>query len=376
MKRNNALVLSLLALGLTATAAEPEIGSANLDDGYTLVWQDLFNAGELNRDRWNVQVVSNPANNELQYYRDNEANVRVGLDDEGNSCLILTAIREEYNTRHFTSGRVTTEGKVNFTHGKIEASLKIPKTYKGLWPAFWMMGEDYGERGWPRCGETDIMEMGNSAGFRKNEGESYFNGACHWGFYNEDWQYPNYAKASNWDYSLQDGEFHLFTCYWTPDYFKMYVDLDKYPDSPCYFEMGITTPEGEENDPSQDIDWSAWRYFHKPQHILLNLAVGGHFPGITKADGITALNDENGQQASYYINYVKVYQRGSSVDPKETLYSKVPGDSQEEAIENLTVDNTNAPVEFFTLDGREVKNPSTGLFIRRQGSNVEKAIIK
>ncbi|MCF0213794.1 MAG: hypothetical protein HUK13_05020 [Muribaculaceae bacterium] len=73
---------------------------------------------------------------------------------------------------------------------------------------------------------------------------------------------------------------------------------------------------------------------------------------------------------------MKVYQQGSSVDPKETLYSKVPGDSQEEGIETLTVDNTNMPVEFFTLDGRAVKNPSTGIFIRRQGSNVEKVIIK
>mgnify|MGYP004514311545 CR=1 FL=1 len=129
-------------------------------DGYKLVWKDNFDGSALNRDYWNVEVNgSGCGNNELQYYVDNADNVAVR---DGN--LVITARRQDYDGHAFTSGRVNTCGKVGFTYGIVEARIKLPKTANGLWPAFWMMGDDIKECGWPACGETDVLEMGHADG--------------------------------------------------------------------------------------------------------------------------------------------------------------------------------------------------------------------
>ena len=308
-------------MALPTYAAQPQEGTGETD-GYKLVWQDLFDGEELNMNRWNIEVNgSGGGNNELQYYTDRSENVRVGDDGEGNGCLILTARREDYKGKNFTSGRVNSMGKIAFTHGKIEAAIKLPKTANGLWPAFWMMGNDYSKVGWPRCGETDIMEMGNSEGIRNGAQERFFNGACHWG---QGWPNASYAKSTTKSYSLQDGEFHLFTCIWDENSIKMYVDLDKTPVQNPYYAIDIP-----QDDP--DNEWSAGNYFHKDNFILFNLAVGGNFTGIHDANNITALNDDNGQEASYYINYVKIYQKGldnenqSFADAGDSLDELDPG---------------------------------------------------
>lgn len=273
-----------------------ESGSGETD-GYTLVWQDLFNGEVLDETAWNIEVNGDGGGNqELQYYR--RENVSVGKDEaSGRNCLILTAKRENYANRSFTSGRINSMHKKFFRHGKIEAFIKLPKTADGLWPAFWLMGNDYSQVGWPRCGEIDILEMGNSAGIRNRTQDRYFNGACHWGFYRNG-AYPNYAKASTWSYSLQDDEFHLFTIIWDQERIRMFVDMDRRPETPPYYEMGITGTDG---------DWAVGHYFHHEFFILFNLAVGGHFTGILNPGGITAL-PENGS-ASMYVDFVKVYQK-------------------------------------------------------------------
>lgn len=264
-------------------------------DGYNLVWADYFNNGTLDTSVWNVEVNGNGGgNNELQYYA--AENVTVGDDGSGRGCLILTAKKEESHGKHFTSGRLNTNKKKAFTHGKIESSIKLPKTANGLWPAFWMLGNDFNEVSWPRCGEIDILEMGNSSGIKSGKQEYVFNGACHWGFY-KDGSYPNYAKTTTNSYSLQDGEFHLFTMIWDEQAIKMYLDLDKYPDAAPYFAMNITDVNG---------DWAVGKYFHHDFFIVYDLAVGGNFPGIRNADSITALADG---ERSMYIDYVKVYQK-------------------------------------------------------------------
>lgn len=303
-----------LLLALPGYAALPQVGSGEID-GYKLVWQDLFDAESLNDLRWNIEVNgAGGGNNELQYYTDRPENVRIGDDGEGNSCLILTARRENYKNRNFTSGRVNTMNFVTFTHGKIEASIKLPTTANGLWPAFWMMGNDYSSVGWPACGETDIMEMGHSDGIRNGTSDRYFNGAAHWG---PAWPNHSYAKSSTKAYSLQDGEFHLFTLIWDENKFRMYVDLDRNPKQVPYYEMGITC-----DNPSEP--YSAGNFFHKENFIIFNLAVGGNFPGIHDAANITALNEENGQEASMYINYLKIYQRED--EPNASLFSAVDSD--------------------------------------------------
>lgn len=273
-----------------------------VNDGYRLVWEDHFNRSSLDSSVWNIEEgETGNGNNELQYYR--AENVSVGTDSaSGRDCLILTARRENWGGRAFTSGRVNTKNKKAFTHGKIEALIKLPSTANGLWPAFWMMGNDYDQVGWPRCAEIDIVEMGNEGGISAGTQDRYLNGACHWGYYKDvgdgNIVCPDYARHSTWPHSLQDGEYHLFTLVWDESSVKMYVDCDKHPEASPYFEMDITCKKD---------DWGSGHYFHHDFFIIFNLAVGGNFTGIHDSCAVTAL--PSGSEASMYVDYVKVYQK-------------------------------------------------------------------
>ena len=321
MKTTGLIASALMTMALPAMAAEPQNGTGETD-GYKLVWQDLFDGESLNLDRWNIEVNGDGGGNaELQYYTARLDNVRVGDDGEGNGCLILTAKKEVYNGKQCTSGRITTKNKIAFKHGKIEAAIKLPQTANGLWPAFWMMGNDFDQVGWPRCGETDIMEFGNATGIANGTQDRYFNGACHWGTaWNDHRQYANPITNS---YSLQDGEFHIYTCIWDQDKVAMYVDLDRNPNASPYYIMTIPETTTDQTHPGY--------YFHKENFILFNLAVGGNFPGIWDINGITALNEGNNYQQSMYVNYVKIYQKGTSdestnfADPGDTTMGGVDG---------------------------------------------------
>lgn len=259
---------------------------------YKLVWSDEFDGTELNRKYWNVEVNGDGGGNgELQYYADRPQNVSV---KDGN--LVLTARRESYRGKSFTSGRVNSNKKIVFAKGKIEASIKLPKTYKGLWPAFWMMGNDYNELGWPKCGETDILEMGHKDGYETvDKSERYFNGALHWG---PQWGVTgDYTAQSTAPYSLQDGQYHKFSCVIDDEHIYMYLDDLAEP----YMAFDLSA---DKNSPD---DWyNTYTQFTKDQFILFNLAVGGDlFPGISDPAGITAFTDE----ASMYVDYVRVYQK-------------------------------------------------------------------
>lgn len=322
MKKTNFLIATALLVSPLAMAASSQNGTGETD-GYKLVWQDLFDANELNLQRWNIEVNGDGGgNNELQYYTDRTDNVRLGDDGKGNGCLILTAKKEVYGGRQVTSGRITSKNKIAFKHGKVEAAIKLPKTANGLWPAFWMMGNDYDQVGWPRCGETDIMEFGNATGIQNGTQDRYFNGACHWG---QSWEnHPNYARAVTYQYSLQDDEFHIYTLIWDEEKVAMYVDLDKYPDAEPYYIMTI---------PATNDTNSPGYYFHKENFILFNLAVGGNFTGIWDINQITALNESNDYQASMYVNYVKIYQKGTA-DESSTFLEK--GDMGDAGVETVT----------------------------------------
>ncbi len=347
MKTSFILAASLLAIVLpqTADSAEPQEGSG-ATDGYSLVWQELFDGQELNPLRWDIEVNgSGGGNNELQYYTDRAENVRLGDDGNGNGCLILTARRENYSGKNFTSGRVNSKNRIAFKHGKIEASIKLPRTANGLWPAFWMMGNDYDEVGWPKCGETDILEMGNAEGIKHGTQERFFNGACHWG---QGWPAASYAKSTTKTYSLQDGEFHLFTVIWDENAISMYVDLDRQPRQNPYYKIDIPA-----DDP--DNEWSAGNYFHKDNFILFNLAVGGDFTGLHNASDITALNDGNGNEASMYVNYVRIYQKGLTT---ENLDALDPGDRDTSAGVSDMIAEDNGRISF---DGTTVTSAHPSL---------------
>jgi beta-glucanase (GH16 family) len=222
-----------------------------------------------------------------------------------------------------TSGRVNTMGKFSFQYGILEASIKIPKTADGLWPALWLLGGDYPEKSWPGCGEIDILEMGHKDGIAGGVQDRLFNGAAHWGSVQNDGSHPNYAIHRINRYSLQRGDFHLFTLVWDEGSIKMYLDRDKVsaPDQAAgrdssppalppgrpvitadmkpYFEM-VITPELEP-------------YFRKPFFIVLNLAAGGSFTGIFTVDGISALNRANSNRASMYVDFIRVYDNSGAL---------------------------------------------------------------
>ena len=290
----------------------PEQNGSGETDEYALVWEDTFDGAALDEAAWNIEVVSNPANNELQYYT--RKNVTIEIDTAtGRSCMVLTARKESYGGKTCTSGRVNSLQKKAFKYGKVEAMIKLPKTYKGLWPAFWMMGNDYNDRyngkqvGWPACGELDIFEMGNSGGFGSvAKSEAFLNGATHCAPQSR-WDADNcqYMNAT-WSYSLQD-DFHLFTLIWDEKAINCYIDLDKNPGGSPYFTLNISQAGKEvHNDYSC---WDVYCYFHKPFFIIFNLAVGGDFPGIKNIGGVTALNEGNGYEAKMKIDYVRVYQK-------------------------------------------------------------------
>lgn len=266
---------------------------------YKLVWEDNFDKPSLDEvNHWTIEVNGDGGgNNELQYYR--RENISIEKHPSGVNCMVISAKKESFNGKLVTSGRLVTRGNVSCKYGKIEARIQLPSTANGLWPAFWMMGDDYSSVGWPRCGEIDILEMGNSGGIAAGTQNRFMNGACHWG---EVWTY--YAKNSTAPYSIQDG-FHLFTLIWDSLSVKMYLDLDKYPANLPYYEMSIAGP---------DVAGNVAHYFHKPFSILFNLAVGGNFTGITgnaNIDKITALATD-GTPAKMYVDYVRIYQKGDA----------------------------------------------------------------
>jgi len=311
-KRNRIFNFSfILMLFITGVVAQPDkiIKTDNSKvDEYKLVWEDNFNGPKLNEaNHWNVILNGKGGGNrELQYYKRN--NIEIGNEPEsGEKCLVISARKENYLFNKFTSGKISSQNKVSFKYGKIEARIKVPKTANGLWPAFWLLGSDNPKAVWPKCGEIDIMEMGNNNGIIQGKQDRFFNGACHWGEKFNHGKYPNYARSTVNPYCLQDG-FHLYTLIWDQKALKMYVDLDKYPDADPYFEMPIT---------GTDVPNNVAHYFHKQYFIVFNLAVGGYYTGILDVNKITALKDG---ESKMYVDYVKLYQKG--VPGEELIISK------------------------------------------------------
>lgn len=299
--------------------------SGNPDaEGYVLVWNEEFTDGALDRNAWNIEVNGDGGgNNELQYYC--EKGVSIERDPvEGKQCLVLTARKENYMGKTCTSGRVTTQDRTTFLYGKVEARIWFPQTANGLWPAFWMMGNDISSVGWPACGETDIVELGHSNGFNGTQ-DRYFNGASHWG---PSWdKHYQYANSITNDFSVEDG-FHIWTCIWDEEKVEMYVDRAARPSAAPYYRMDI--PQ------SADMaDTNPGKYFHKPNFLLLNLAIGGNFPGIWNIDQITAL--QNGEK-KMYIDWVRIYQPENALNlqalsPSDEIEGGTPS---EEAVRDTT----------------------------------------
>ncbi len=226
---------------------------------------------------WNKEIHdAGWTNNELQSY--DAQHVSVGMDD-GRSVLMLKA---ERIGNKIISGRINSRGKKTFKTGCIEASIKLPQLSDGLWPAFWLMGDN--EKQWPACGEIDIMEMGSQGAIEAGKVSTMMNTAIHYGS-NVNAHRQEYHQ-DNVSASLLDGKYHRYKLE------RSEYSLDIYVDDEKFYSFDISKASGRDN------------YFKDDFFILFNLAVGGDFTGIHDMDKITALKD--GEKAIMYVDWVRI----------------------------------------------------------------------
>ncbi|QUL56830.1 family 16 glycosylhydrolase [Paenibacillus tritici] len=260
-------VLSLCLLFTLLIALVP-VGSASAAPTWNLAWSDEFDGTSLNTANWTAETGTGSGgwgNNELQFYTNREQNLKV---TGGN--LVITAQKENYSGMNYTSARIKTQGLKNFTYGKIEARIKLPSG-QGLWPAFWMLGSNITTPpGWPACGEIDIMERVNN--------NAVVNGTVHW----DAGGHAEYGQVTG---NLDFSQYHTYSVEWDSKYIKWFVDGTQF--NQFYIENGTGNTEE----------------FQKPFFLLLNLAVGGNWPG--------APNGATSFPAQMLVDYVRVYQEGA-----------------------------------------------------------------
>jgi beta-glucanase (GH16 family) len=277
MTRNAYLTLLAIVL-ISAAAIAQKTNPQTTSPGWTLVWSDEFNGPDkspIDTSKWVPLTGGNGwGNQELEYYTTRPEN---SFQQGGN--LVIKVLQEKYTgadgvTRDYTSARMKTAGKFSQKYGRFEARIKIPQG-QGIWPAFWMLGDDISKIGWPKCGEIDIME---------NIGKepATVHGTIHGPGYSGD-------KGIGSPYNLPPDQhfaddFHLYAVEWEPKAIRFYVDDHLY---------GTRTPA--------DLPkGTKWVYAH-PFFMLLNVAVGGGWPG--NPDATTVFPQ------TMLVDYVRVYKR-------------------------------------------------------------------
>lgn len=246
-------------------------------EGYTLIWNDEFNGDSLNTDIWSItKRQPGVTNAELQEYTDSQDNVYVS-----DGRLTLKAIKtvDEKGNEYYTSGKVVTRKKKDFTYGKVVTRAKVP-VGQGLWPAIWMMPTVetlYGT--WPRGGEIDIMEI---LGHEPN----IAHGTIHYGM-------PHAQQQGS--YKLENGTFadafHEFSIEWEPGEIRFYIDETLYHTVNDWYSVDPGVIERDYPAP-----------FDQDFYMQLNLAVGGTWPG--NPDETTDFVN-----AEFEVDYVRVYQK-------------------------------------------------------------------
>jgi len=263
-------LVSLCAIGQTK---DPQATTPQ----WKLVWSDEFNGPDgsaVDSSKW-VQETGGGGwgNNELEYYTRRPQNAFL---EKGN--LVIKVVEEKYSgsdgvSRNYTSARLKTQSKFSQTYGRFEARIKIPRG-QGIWPAFWMLGADIKRVQWPACGEIDVME---------NIGKepAMVHGTIHGPGYNG-------ANGIGSSFALPGGErfaddFHIYAVEWEPNTIRFYVDDHLY---------ATRTPA--------DLPKEAkWVYDH-PFFILLNVAVGGDWPGNPDSTSVFP--------QTMLVDYVRVYE--------------------------------------------------------------------
>jgi len=244
---------------------------------YQLVWSDEFNnttTSVVDNTKWNIDsgIGSNNdgwGNDEKEYYTSRDTNIIVK-----NGCLTITALKELYGGKSFTSARINTKGLFEHAYGRIEARIKTPYG-PGIWPAFWMMGANNDSVVWPDCGEIDIMEL-------RGQKSNIINGTLHG---------PGYSGVSAIEKSFAfvndrfDSGFHVLAVEWGINYIDFYVD------NTLYQEVTPKSVPGK------------WVFDH-PFYIILNVAVGGNYVGGWPSE-------QTPFPQTMLVDYVRVYKEVS-----------------------------------------------------------------
>jgi beta-glucanase (GH16 family) len=245
-------------------------------EDWTLVWSDEFDGNSIDTTVWNHETGGGGwGNGELEYYT-SRTDPCIGNSYIENGNLVIRAKSESYNNYSYTSARMTTRGKKSFTYGRLEARIKLPPGGTGMWPAFWMMPEDWATHGWPACGEIDIMESINSL--------ATIYGTIHYadsggGYLSNGGNYTPAVSPTN--------DYHIYAIEWKNGIIRWYFDDYKYYTSTTWSTDYAPFPAP----------------FDKPFFFILNIAVGGYWPGCTDPSCITATFPQK-----MYIDYLRVYQ--------------------------------------------------------------------
>jgi beta-glucanase (GH16 family) len=272
MKRSLSACLLLINLFITVPANS---------QSFKLVWSDEFNGeGAPDPAKWDYEL-GYIRNDELQYYTKNTSNAR-----QHNGNLEITVRKEKIKgskegkatTFEYSSGSVITLNKADWTYGKIEGRFKIPQG-KGLWSCFWTLGASINEEGWPKCGEIDIFEHINS--------EILVHGTAHWA---NDLTRHVSKGADSPEFDVT--QWHTYSIVWTPGYIKWYIDDVQFHEVSILDGINST------------------QEFHKPHYVLINLPIGGSWPG--SPDITTVL------PATLYCDYIRIYEMENNNNYSQT----------------------------------------------------------
>ncbi len=245
--------------------------------GWKLIWRDEFNGTSIDSSKWELaHNGKGGGNNELQYYTPRRKNAYVE-----NGRLIIQALREQYSgsdgTRNYTSARLSTPNKGDFRYGKIEVRAKLPAG-QGLWPAIWMLPTDWKYGGWAASGEIDIMEAINLQGAGGNK----VYGTLHYG---GKWPDNTHKGKSYTPSTSVVNNFHTYSIEWEPNEIRWYVDGIHYQTQTDWWSAAAGYPAP----------------FDQRFHIILNVAVGGNWPG--------SPNSSTRFPQTMEVDYVRVYEK-------------------------------------------------------------------
>jgi beta-glucanase (GH16 family) len=235
--------------------------------GLSLVWDDEFNGTSLSPD-WTFDIGTGSGgwgNNELQYYTNQNHSVN-------NGYLEITAKEETFNAQQYTSTRLKTQGIKSWKYGRIDIRAALPYG-QGIWPAFWMLGDNITSVSWPTCGEIDIMEMIGGSGDR----DRTVHGTVHW---NENGSHAQFGNSKTLPSGKFADEFHVFSIVWNQSSITWFLDNVPYN--------------------TVDITPANMSAFKEKFFLIFNMAVGGNWPG--NPDGTTIFPQK------MYVDYVRVFQ--------------------------------------------------------------------